>query len=193
MKKQSILSFVFVFLLLVSCQNDDMIHKEATQKTDQSANAAGKAGIDETFIKENVAITDGRILSISKTEYVKQLVVINFSTTAVLPTQINFDNQEFFDDGLNNDLVAGDGTYTTNTKYPHSASVPFVTLNDSYSVLDNILIDTSFQHLAALDKKKGIGGGPTATLTCDIKWVCGCWGTCCGFQVSNCSFTIGWG
>ncbi|WP_066441182.1 choice-of-anchor X domain-containing protein [Chryseobacterium sp. CCH4-E10] len=152
--------------------------------------------IDETFIKENIAIMDARILSLSEKEFTKQLIVSNFSEENKLPSQLNFLDEEFFDDGKNNDEVAGDGIYTSKQTFLHSERVPYVKTEKSYSVLDHIIIDKNFKKTESLEKKKkgaSSFGGPTATLDCDIKWVCGCMSSCCGFIVSNCHFTIGWG
>ncbi|MCU7614979.1 hypothetical protein N0B16_11075 [Chryseobacterium sp. GMJ5] len=151
--------------------------------------------IDETFIKENIAIMDARILSVSEKDFAKQLVVVNFSEEIKLPNQINFSEEDFFDDGKNNDKFAEDGIYTSKKVFSHSEKIPFVTMDKSYSVLDHIIIDKNFKQIESLEKKKGssLSGGPTAILDCDIKWVCGCMSSCCGFIISNCHFTIGWG
>lgn len=191
MKKLTFVNFILLFLFTLSCNDNDNIIEEkngATHEISKTTLNKGTLSVDEAFIKENVAITDARIQSISDKLYVKQLVVVNFSNERVMPQQIHFNEQEFYDDGINNDILAGDGIYTTHQTYLHTSAVPFITSEESLSILDNIIIDKDFKHYASLNDRKALEGGPTVTIYCGVKWVCGCWNSCCGFQLVECVF-----
>lgn len=207
MKKIQYFSFVILILLIGSPKLSDIYAQDNSR---ESMNQ---------FYKENVVLADARVRSLSQNNFVKEVVLISFSNNKKLLPTIIFDGTAFTDDGSYNDLNSGDGVYTSVAQFKHSIVVPFSRLNQSLSVMEDILIDNSFLHKENLKQKflmKYIKPGKGSnndfrdsdieafgiTIECDIEFgTCGCLAdrldlcSCCCHTYSNCkvSFGLGWG
>ena len=109
---------------------------------------AQAAGI---YWANNVAILDMRIRTVSATVYTREIVIRDFDGTIELVAGFGFGPDFFADDGQGNDLVAGDGVFSSERCYPHNPAMPFVALNAVTSALETIILDTQFQHTEQLE------------------------------------------
>ena len=184
-------------LLLFSCTNEEL-------------EVGNKFVNDRNYFKENIAFLDARIRGISQEEFVKEIVLKDFSSLSKLPPSIGFEEGIFSDDGLINDLIAGDGIYTSKDSYSYTKSLASLTKGEIKSVLDEVVIDKSFKHRDQLNSTLKVkdqdadnqvleSRGPVATIECDVEFgTKGCyaqkWGWCdsCCVTVSNCRVKIGW-
>lgn len=192
--KFSILSLAIV--LVAACTDNSAVEPEATLS-------------DSEFFKQNISIFDARVRSTSETQYVKEMYLKNFSGKAWGKTSIGFEGQLFEDNGAGNDLVAGDGIFTSVDKFNHSANVPFVSNQQLRSVLEAPIVSPSFTKRTELEEfaysyelnrssEAAKVAGPVATLECDVElcstgciadWIWDGFGCVC---VSNCRAKIGW-
>ncbi len=167
-------------------------------------------------IEANAAIVDATVRSLSEMDYVRELLVVDFSKSARMPGVIGFEEEIFKDDGMGNDERAGDGIYTSVLTYQHDEKVPFNKSCLRQSVLEASIVDESFRHDAALEEyvmqsksvcAKGDAGRFGISVTCDVH-VCFCSKTCrcpacipvptfptTGWvcvKLSNCKISFGW-
>jgi len=191
------LFLMFFSLIIVSCTNEDKI---------VDVNQFDK----NTYFKENVAFVDARMRSLGEEGFVKEVVLKDFSLMSKLPSSIGFQDGSFVDNGLLNDVKAGDGIYTSIEVYSFTSSTPNFKKDELKSVLEEVIIDKSFKFREQLNSSlKQIAQdvnnpnleerGPVATIECDLEFgTKGClaqkWGWCdsCCVTVSNCRGKIGW-
>lgn len=199
MKIVFILSLALLMIFAISCEK---------QKSDD----LNYQTMDKELFKKSVSFTDARLRSLNELEYVRELVLTDFSKSNQMPKSVIFDGTTLFDDGSFNDVKANDGIYTSAAKFNHSEKSPYnsdLTIN---SIMELSIIDKEFKYLDELNKfltsgyskshlsNVAIGNrGPVATIECDVEFgTCGCradrWGLCdcCCVTVSNCRAKVGW-
>ena len=160
------------------------------------------------FLKQNVAFADARVRSISESEYVREIVLVDFSRSGKMPSSVIFHGTTFFDDGSYNDMKENDGIYASAAVFSHSESLPYEKDVIVKSVMEQVVIDSEFQyrdrieHMANVYSKPGNSKGIARVggeigITCDIEFnTCGCradrwgWCNCCCFTISNCKTVI---
>ncbi len=160
---------------------------------------------DNVFFKNNIAFYDARIRSISKTNFVREIFLVNMSDQEWKKTELTFEDVQFKDDGTGNDLKANDGIFTSVITFPHDNKIVYNENQLIKSVLSNPVVSPQYKYrnqleqfgnsynLRKIPSRADIGwGGPVATIECDVEWVCGCWNTCCGPVFSNCHVVFGW-
>jgi hypothetical protein len=190
--------FILVALFLASCgsESDLVDFKDGDCSTPKNADA---------LMKEHVAFFDARVRSISETAYVREIVLINFSSDLNMPSSFIFCGTTFFDDGSYNDLAANDGIYASAAEFEHNAEIPYDARYEVRSVMQQMVVAPDFLHDEELDALASRYHVPSATgaefspavfrfeVHCDIEFgTCGCradrWGlcNCCCFTISNC-------
>lgn len=180
-----------VLLCLSSCNQEDPAEKPETMSSAE-------------YFKANVSFTDARVRSLNQTEYVREVVLTDFSGDQEMPKSIIFDGTTLFDDGSYNDLKAGDGIYTSAAKLGHSDRVPYMDNIEVRSVMRKSIVDFDFLHESNFNNyvtsysRPGIPtveGKPSAKLSikCKVEFgTCGCradnygWCDCCCITVSDC-------
>lgn len=197
---------------LLSCTKDNLNITDIDQK--KSSETVNLEERESSFFKENVALIDSRIRSVSEKEYVRELVFVNFSEEEPMLDTVTFDNTSFFDDGSYNDLKANDGIYTSAAIFKHTRKVPYFKEHKVVSVMKESIVDRNFKHserlnvlfetynhapfLNNLDPNNIVlAAGIGVSIECDVEFgTCGCyadqWGlcNCCCVTVSNCKVTV---
>jgi hypothetical protein len=163
------------------------------------------------FFAKNVAIVAATERSISEKEYVRQIRLKIFEGTQTGPIVIGNDAYGFVDDGTGNDLVSGDGIYTTVNSFPYTDANAFNPEAPEKSVLSAAIVNRNFGHREEL--KEFLNDNPPVpgadgleiSLECDVTW-CSCSSKCGGCYVSwgarrgcvpcpkftDCKLTITW-
>lgn len=195
MKNQEIffrcLAFLVVSIIFTGCDLEAGFEEEEVQSEPGE------------FIEHNVAFVDARIRSISEEEYVREVVLMNFSDDNNMPPSIIFEGTTFFDNGSFNDLSSSDGIYTSAAIFKHDEEMPYKENMNIKSLMNEVIIDKHFQHKDQLEKaideySKTIKSkaGPSLTITCKVEFgVSGCradrWGWCdnCCFSYDECEVT----
>ncbi len=148
-------------------------------------------------IREHVAITASYTRNLNSKSFVKELKLENFSKLALLPEGFGLREVTYADNGQNDDLVAGDGLYTSVEKFEITAKQASNRIGVSVPVLRNIVVDNAFQHDDELKKgdysRKIIikcnfhkCGCPCKTFTCRA---CEWWGWSC-WTMDECTITV---
>ncbi len=154
MKKQFITQWYFASLLLLASQ---------LQAQKQSVEWS------ETYIRENVAFTSIKGRSVSVENFVYEIKVTDFNKSISMPVGFGLNGIVFSDDGLGNDLVKGDGVYTSREQVKATEGNARV-LERSYSFHDE-----SFKYTAAF-RQAGESGGTEVSgpgIKCKFR-KCGC-------------------
>jgi hypothetical protein len=112
--------FTFVAGVFTSCGNEAEISNPQQEQDTEGGQLSKKE-----FFDQNVAFADARVRSISQTEYVREIVLMNFSKENRMPKSVIFAGTTFFDDGSYNDLKANDGIYASAAKFSHCDRVPY--------------------------------------------------------------------
>lgn len=180
------------------------VEKEEIISSEESELASSK------FLRQNISIFDARVRSTSKAQYVRELLLPNFSDKPWDKTSIGFDGYLFEDNGLKNDLIKNDGIYTSVDQFYHNDKVPFLEGELVRSVLEMPIVSPEFIQTEALQDfaykyeldrpgaPNGRVAGPVATIECDVKicstgciadWIWSGFGCVC---VSNCKVKFGW-
>lgn len=201
MKNQEIpfrfLAFLVVSIIFIGCDLETGFEEEEVQSEPSE------------FIERNVAFVDARIRSISEEEYVREVVLINFSDDDDdnnMPLSIIFEGTTFFDNGSFNDLKSDDGIFTSAAKFKHNKEIPYEQNKNIKSIMNEVIIDKHFQHRDQLEKAfdeysniTKSKSGPYIRIECDIEFgVGGCkadeWGWCddCCFSYKDCIGEFGW-
>lgn len=175
------------------------------------------APADEAYFNEHVAFVEFGRRSVSLTKFVKTIELKAFYQPERLPQSFNLDGVTYMDNGQVNDLVSGDGIYTTGATY--EKSVENALLGGKVYERSNLaVVDPQFQHRSELalylngTGDEGPVGDPTglskdgptvkASIDCDVKFgTCGCyadewgWCDCCCVTFYNCKVHIegSWG
>ncbi|WP_378183643.1 hypothetical protein [Aquimarina sp. SS2-1] len=197
---------------LLSCSKDNLDNTVGNQK--KIIETENREEGESSFFKENVALIDSRIRSISEEAYVRELVFVNFSQEEPMLDTVTFDNTSFFDDGSYNDLKANDGIYTSAAIFKHSKRVPYFKEFEIVSVMKEVVVDSNFKHSERLKELSAtydhapflnnldpdnviLEAGIGVSIECDVEFgTCGCyadqWGLCdcCCVTVSNCKVTV---
>ncbi|MFZ1527418.1 MAG: hypothetical protein WAT19_01625 [Ferruginibacter sp.] len=114
--------------------------------------AFAQSDISFDYIKKSVAITKTAAREISKTEYVVELTLTDYAGTQKLPTGFGLKNAVFVDDGIGNDLKAGDGVYTSKEKFL------FKTASRQDLEKNTVYFDESFSYIAKIGTDKSLIG-----------------------------------
>lgn len=107
--------------------------------------------IGAEYYKENVSLFDARVRSLLNENYVQELYFADFGETPRMPAYVNFNNEQYVDNGEGFDLKAGDGIYTSvrsflNEKFTFKEGAIYT------SVLDApMLYHDEFTHLDKLN------------------------------------------
>lgn len=109
----------------------------------------GLGDFSDDYVKRHVALIDAYVRSISSSSYVREMYFKNYGND-VLPSVMSYGDDLFFDDGTNNDAVAGDGIYTSTDAYAHTTTVPYTNLMDISVSTDYAVVDNIFEHETAL-------------------------------------------
>jgi hypothetical protein len=132
MKKLNIF-IIAIYFMAMSCQND----KIASIPVDI-------VSTEGDFFKENMALLDLRIRSISNINFVKEVYIGNFSTQKWDKNILVLNENNYQDDGLENDVKANDGIYTSTETFLHDKVRPYKSNAKLYSVLESPIIDPKF-------------------------------------------------
>ncbi|MBD3425136.1 MAG: hypothetical protein GF417_11935 [Candidatus Latescibacteria bacterium] len=200
--------FIVVFVVTIM-GNFSSCNNETPEISNPQQNNESNRLKKEEFFDKNVVFADARIRSISSVEYIKEIVLINFSEEDRMPNSIIFNETTFFDDGSYNDLKPNDGIYSSAAIFPHCKMVPYDKELNLKSVMEKMVIDFEFQHADKIRNISEIYVKPNSSsdgifkvgkilLDCDIEFgTCGCradkwgWCDCCCFTLSNCHITVG--
>lgn len=197
-----IISLAVLSLMIAACSDNDkieqMVDNEITKNTKDT----------KLVLKQNVALIDARIRSVSSEQYVREMVFSVFGSASRVDLQasIIFDSTTFFDDGSYNDLTANDGIYTSAAVFSHNSKVPYDEDYELRTIMTSSVVDSDFQYMQELEDylneeytrpgNDNISNGPggSVTVECDIEFgTCGCyadqwgWCDCCCFSLSNCT------
>jgi hypothetical protein len=201
---KNILKIGFAILItsiaLYSCNENESL--EPTPKMTQAESL--------TFFKENMSIFDARVRNFDENQYVKELLLVNFSNKDWDYSNIEFDGTFYNDNGEGNDLVANDLIYTSDMKFEFTEFLPYDKKNSIRSVMNTSIISSEFKHSKKLklfsinyiksNSIKNISGKRlpiSASVSCDVDSYCcaayysNCY--CWGIKLSNCSATISLG
>ncbi len=202
-----VMLFAFIAGFIGSCEDTSKITRLSESNIEEDELS------ENQFLKQNVVFADARVRSLSKTAYVREIVLIDFSETGKMPNSVIFDGTTYFDDGSYNDLEANDGIYASAAEFSHSERIPYNKELTVRSVMEQIVIDYDFQHKDRMEyittaysmpaNSKGIAKTEANTeifkaeVSCDVEFnTCGCradrWGLCdcCCITYSNCSFHV---
>jgi hypothetical protein len=191
-------SLLAVSAFMFSCQKESST--DITAKTEQS------------LLKENLAILDLRVRTLDKDMYVKEVVLQNFSSEPFKKDFLTIKGKNYSDDGTSNDLIAGDGIFTSSEQYSFDNIVKFDKNQTIRSLSGRPIVDPEFKNIPELrkiiesysyyDQTNNVNGRKPALLevTCPITFgTSGCpaeragWcKSCCFFiDFSKCSVTFG--
>jgi hypothetical protein len=185
-------------LVLFSCQKENST--DVSAKTEQS------------LLKENVAILDLRVRTIDNDTYIKEVVILNFSSEPLNKQLLVLKGKNYSDDGMNNDLTAGDGVFASFEQYRFDNIVKFDKNKMIRSLSGHPIIDPTFRksnelrsamdQYAYYDNSLGTKKSKTAIVevTCPIKFGTNgciaerigiCRNCCFSIDFNNCTVTIG--
>ncbi len=99
----------------------------------------------QIYLEQNLAITNITARVISKTEYVVEIKLKDYSGLNALPAGFGSEEKIYADDGKDYDLVRGDAVFTTKQKYV------FQTEDRSSLERNVVLHDPNFQHKTLLE------------------------------------------
>ncbi len=196
------IGFLFSIAILTSCnKTEEILNTSNSEEVKYLSDAES-----EQFLKENIAVYDARVRSLSNTEFVREVYLKNFSDKSWDKTSIGFMGYLFEDNGSGNDLIANDGIYTSVEAFTYDNIIKFDKNVKIKSVMKNPIISPEFIQENALQeysteykvRPQNLKAGGVATITCDVEicstrciadWIWDGFGCVC---VSNCSVTIGW-
>ncbi len=197
--KKKILSLLLYFPIILTLQ---------TNGQDEKNNK-------DLYLKQNVAIVDGLVRSINQSQYVKELLLVDFNKTEPLPDSLSFQGIGFADNGIGFDRIANDGIYTSLITFLHNDRIPYRSNVLKWSVNEYSIIDEQFSYINELNdylsQYNYVDQNGQSKLKIVIKctWVVcvcfvnGCWcdlclpspqpgsGTVC-FTDLQCTITISW-
>lgn len=151
---------------------------------------------ESTYFQQHVAIVDAKVRSLSPTTYVRQLNLRDFAGQEPLPARLGFKTDGFADDGTGNDVVAGDGIYTSKDSYPHTSDVPYTGM-EPRSAIAGPVTDYGFTHDQELSKMASGPGIKVKMKRCACPQECTClacqwgWTNWC-LLVEEVEIEIGW-
>ncbi len=99
----------------------------------------------QTYLENHIAITSTKARPISKTEYVVEITLKDYTGNAALPAGFGSEDKVYADDGRGFDLRRGDGVFTTKDKYA------FKTDDRTNLESNRIIYDPNFQHKVEVD------------------------------------------
>lgn len=99
----------------------------------------------QEYLENNIAITNTKARPISKTEYVVEITLKDFSGNSALPVGFGSEDKVYADDGRGYDLKRADGIFTTKDKYV------FKTGDRSNLESSRVFYDPNFQHKIEVD------------------------------------------
>lgn len=99
----------------------------------------------QTHLENHVAITKTTKRVVTKTEYVLEITLKDYSGSSSLPGGFGSGEKVYADDGRQYDLIGGDGIYTTKDKYP------FKTAERTNLESNKVIFDPNFQHKTQVD------------------------------------------
>lgn len=199
MKKLKISLFVTFFsftFFLSSCKSDD-IDTTSSEYND---------------LLTSMSIFDLRHRAINRTSYVKEVVIVSFSSNKLQKESIVFNGKPYTDDGKNNDLLAGDGVFTSLGKFDFDSKVNYDEKQLIKSFVNAPIIDPLFEKSHELhdyiakyeyfDNSESSNARKPAIVevSCPVKFgTSGCyaheWGLCnyccVTIDTDNCTMTIG--
>ena len=114
------------------------------------AQRGGADGGSDPF-SEHVAFTGFFTRNLSSGVYVREIKLVDFSGGRILPVGFGVLGTTFADNGQGNDLVAGDGLYTSTDTYAITAAKAGNPVDVSVSASNQIVVDESFQHDSQLE------------------------------------------
>jgi len=136
------------------------------------------------YIEKHVIISGVKARPVLKNQYVVEITLKDYQKTSKLPKGFGYSNKIFGDDGTGNDLIPGDGVYTSKEISTFSST------NRSNLDRNTIYYDPNFMHKAELNNERvlqpkikisckfGKIGCPPPTGTCtacvQLGWQC--WG-----------------
>ena len=190
--------FIFVGLLVFSTQSC----------SDDSLSAIQPELSDTEYFQKNISLFDARVRSLDKTMYVREVYFLNLgSDLNRMPSEINFQEVVFFDDGKGNDLVKNDGIYTSFQSFNYDARISYDEKELLKSVLEKPIVSIDFTQSTELHEKvksyslrQGQLQSRILEVTCPVKFgTKGCraerWGwcdSCCvTVDIDNCTVTVG--
>lgn len=196
------IGLLFSIAIITSCNKKEEVNNTVNKEEIKYLSAAAS----EQFLKENIAVYDARVRSLSNTEFVREVYLKNFSDKSWDKTSIGFTGYLFEDNGNGNDLVANDGIYTSIEVFTYNNIIKYDESMKIKSVMKNPIISPEFVQENALQdysteykvRPQNLKAGGTATITCDVEfcssgciadWIWEGFGCIC---VSNCSVTVGW-
>lgn len=202
MKKITIISILLI--LAISCTTDNASNQSVDVKPEQAY---------ASFFEKNMAIIDISIMSISKSHYIKELKIKNFSETKWEYEVFSTQNGVYLDNGQYNDKKAGDGIYTSMDTFEYDKDIKYNKDQPKESIINAPIFNSKFEYTDDLirytDKAQStkftemnypsssVKPGGEIGLTCDIEFgTCQCrahswgWCNCCCAQITNCKFSI---
>ena len=153
---------------------------------------------DETYVKQNIGLTNFKILGISRKQYAKCLESMNFLEPQKKLRYTVTEKVEFADDGQGYDLVANDGIMTSKVLFYYEQGTPYADPGQYLSPKENPFVhDRLFAHTTSKI---------SVSVDCDVRWIkCSEWPSnlqniCKSFSwpfkgyldFSNCKFGIKW-
>ena len=170
---------------------------------------------NEAYVKQNLALVDARVRSIDKEFFVKELLWVDFGKSGEVADSVDFQDEEFADDGIGNDLVKGDGIYTSLKQYEHNANISYNEELTPISVMKEVITDNEFLYENSLQDYMANYSKPGtfsqakfyAVVVCDVS-VCICKLQCLScnncfsgvpgytsaicLKLKNCKVEVGW-
>ena len=110
-----------------------------------NAFAQGESLLSQSYLEKHIAITSTKARPVSKTEYVVEITLKDYTGNAALPGGFGSGDRVYADDGRGFDLRRSDGIFTTKDKYT------FETEDRSNLESNRILYDPNFQHKEEID------------------------------------------
>jgi len=121
----------------------------------------------EAYIRENVAFTNISGRAVSADKFVYEIEVADFKKTVPMPPGFGLNGIVFADNGLGNDLVKGDGIYTSDDLFQMTAERSSL-IQKNYSVYDEaFLFEQNLKEAGSETEVSGPG------IKCKIR-KCGC-------------------
>ena len=99
----------------------------------------------QTYLENHIAITGTKARIVSKTEYVVEITLKDYSGGSALPAGFGSQDRVYADDGSGYDLRRADGIFTTKNKYL------FKTAERTNLESNNVFYDPNFQHKTDLE------------------------------------------
>ena len=204
LQKLILISSVTLVLFLFSCDDEGKLNDVKNgnvvnnKNKKESPSLTSSASFTASYVADNIVIYDRFRRSLDPTEYVIELQIMDFDGSATLPIVMSFDGNEYFDDGIGNDLISGDKIYTAEDVNPHNATYPYDSNNLRYSVSNEFITGNNFLYSTELDDtdRGSIVKFICKFNTCSCSSTCYCYGCdlfggpgC--FWLSDCSVEIG--